>query len=205
VAPCLAGLSDLTDSPAAAFRVPGRQKGRSEVERGGDTAIVTPVTILGHRPWGGPVGFLQGGGRLRIRHHGDALVASAATLSDGVPERTPFASSAVELSFMLEDGDRNWSVGLAPEDEDHIIFGGTSTFLGPDGTLWTFPSSPNLFDRDIVETALAVLYLEGAAGLVDARSLAERVSFITRQRNEAVDGLAHATRRGELREPPHGS
>jgi hypothetical protein len=43
---------------------------------------------------------------------------------------------------MLEDGDCIWSVGLVPEDEDHIVFGGGSTFLGPDGTLWTFPSSP---------------------------------------------------------------
>lgn len=67
---------------------------------------------------------------------------------------------------MLEDGDCLWSVGLAPEDEDHISFGEKSTVLGPDGTLWTFPSSPSVFDRDIVERALGVLYLEGVAGAV---------------------------------------
>jgi hypothetical protein len=106
---------------------------------------------------------------------------------------------------MLEDGDCIWSVGLAPEDEDHVIFGGESTWLGPDGTLWTFRSSPNCFDHEIVETALTGLYLEGVAGLVDAGSLAERVSFITRQRNEAIYGLADAARRGELRESQNGS
>jgi hypothetical protein len=52
---------------------------------------------------------------------------------------------------------------------------------------------------------LAFLYLEGVAGLVDAGSLAKQVSFIVRQRDEAIHGLPDAARRGELRGPPHGS
>jgi hypothetical protein len=143
---------------------------------------------------------------LRIRSKGDALAAYAATLAGGVPEGySLFATSAGDLSFMLEDGDCIWHVGLAPEDEDHIIVGGESTFLGPDGKFWTFPSSPNFFDHEIAERALSHLYLEGVADLVDARLLAEQVASITRQRDGAIYGLVDAARRGELRENPKGS
>jgi len=143
---------------------------------------------------------------LKIRSQADALAAYAATLHGGVPEGySLFATSVVDLSFMLEDDDCIWHVGLAPEDEGHIIVGGESTFLGPDGKLWTFPSSPNFFDHEIAERALTILYLEGVADLVDAAALADQVSFIIRQRNEVIHGLPDAARRGELRENPEGS
>jgi hypothetical protein len=143
---------------------------------------------------------------VKIRSKRDALAAYAATLSDGVPEGySLFATTAVDLSFMLEDGECIWHVGLSPEDEAHIIVGGESTFLGPDGKLWTFPSSPNFFDHEIAERALLQLYLEGVADLVDAGALAERVAFITRQRDGAIYGLPDAARRGELGQTPYAS
>ena len=75
------------------------------------------------------------------------------------------------------------------------------TILGPDGRAWTMSGSW-LFDRDIAEKVLAHLYIEGVADLVDPEVLAYHVRLITEQRNNAIEALPDAARRGALREAP---
>ena len=82
----------------------------------------------------------------------------------------------MDLSFILEDGTCLWHVGLVPDDEADSIFPGTSTIMGPDGKIWTFPYNPNFFDREIAERAPTHLYIEGVADLVDPDSLCEQVN-----------------------------
>ena len=37
------------------------------------------------------------------------------------------------------------------DDEAESITPGTSTIMGPDGKIWTFPYNPNFYDREIAE------------------------------------------------------
>jgi hypothetical protein len=136
---------------------------------------------------------------VRIRSQEEAIAAYLATQSGVIPEGYSVTANCVmDLSFILEDGTCLWSVGLKPDDTEGGVTGGYRTFIGPDGKLWRFPSSP-LCDRDIAVSALTHLYLEGVADLVDSESLAEQVMLITGQRDGAIFALPDAARRGELR------
>ena len=75
-----------------------------------------------------------------------------ASLSGGIPEGYSVAASLVmDLSFILEDGTCLWRVGCPFYDEAESITPGTSTVMGRDGKIWTFPYNPNFYDREIVE------------------------------------------------------
>ena len=140
---------------------------------------------------------------MRIRSEHDAVAAYVASLAGGIPEGYSVAASlAVDLSFILEDGMCLWHVGLVPDDEAHLITPGTSTIMGPDGRAWTFVANPNIYDPEVAEKALSLLYIEGVADLVDPDSLREQVKLITEQRDGAIFALPDAARRGELREMP---
>jgi hypothetical protein len=106
---------------------------------------------------------------VRIRSQEEAIAAYLATQSGVIPEGYSVTANCVmDLSFILEDGTCLWSVGLKPDDTEGGVTGGYRTFIGPDGKLWRFPSSP-LCDRDIAVSALTHLYLEGVADLVDPK------------------------------------
>jgi hypothetical protein len=96
-----------------------------------------------------------------------------------------------------------WRVGLVLDDEDDI--GSMApmglTILGPDGKAW-WMSGSWLYDPEIWQKALAHLYIEGVADLVDPDELAHHVGLITEQRNNAIVALPDAARRGELRWVP---
>jgi hypothetical protein len=136
---------------------------------------------------------------VRIRNQDEAIARYVALR--GIPEGySVTATCAMDLSLFLKDDECLWSVDLAPHDEAHrIVAGGYSRFIGPDGKVWTFPSNPNFYDRDIAVMALAGLYIDGVAGLVNPDALAKQVELIVMQRDEAIRALREAACRGELR------
>jgi hypothetical protein len=150
--------------------------------------------------WGGSVRS-RSVTAVRIRNEEEAIAAYMASCSDAIPDGHSVAARCdLGLSFILEDGTCLWHIVLVPDDEAHMIFGGDSTFIGPDGKVWTFTANPNFYDHQIARMALAHLYIDGVADLVDAEALKERVEMIVTQRDGAIYALPDAARRGELRQ-----
>jgi uncharacterized protein YfcZ (UPF0381/DUF406 family) len=138
--------------------------------------------------------------QVRIHDQQDAIAAYVAYRGGSIPEGYHVtASCAVDLGFILDDGQCLWRVGFYPDHEEDWIIGGMTTILGPDGKDWTMSTNRNFHDREIAERALTHLYIEGVADLVDPEALADRIELITRQRDEAIFALADAARHGELR------
>jgi hypothetical protein len=92
-----------------------------------------------------------------------------------------------------------------PDDEEpdpDFLFPGARTILGPDGRAWTMDTNPASYDSEVADRALARLYIEGVADLIDPETLAEQIQFIVEQRDAAIDALPNAVRRGEVRRKP---
>ena len=141
---------------------------------------------------------------MRIRNETDAIAAYVAACWGSIPEGYHVNTACVELAVFGGDTDEClWRVKMVPDDEDDIdkYFVGGLTVLGPDGKEWWISGSW-LYDPEIWEKALAHLYIEGVADLVDPEMLADHVQLITEQRNNAIEALPDAARRGELRRAP---
>lgn len=109
-----------------------------------------------------------------------------------------YAESVLDFSaFDFPDDAQLWSVGVTPGD-GRGIFGSNSNYIGPDGKIWTYPANSNFVDPEILKHALFHLYIEGVTDLVDPSTLIDRVSAITKQRDEAIYSLPDAARRGDL-------
>jgi hypothetical protein len=140
---------------------------------------------------------------VRIRNEQDAIAAFVALLGS-IPEGNHVSATRLELASLGGDTDEClWRVGLALDDENDIDSMAPMgiTILGPDGKEW-WMSGSWLYDPEIAEKALAHLYIEGVADLVDPEMLADHVRLITEQRNHAIEALPDAARRGELRRAP---
>ena len=137
---------------------------------------------------------------MRIRSKEDAIAAYTVSRRGSIPEGCYVTARCfVDLSFMLEDGECLWAVGLGSDDEENWITPGTTTILGPDGKGFSFPNNPNFYDREIMETVLTLLYTEDVAGRVDPDAVVEQVKAITIQRRDAISALLDAAREGTLR------
>jgi hypothetical protein len=146
---------------------------------------------------------------VRIRNEKDAIAAYVAARWGSIPEGYHVKVTSVELAYFggyFGDGDESclWRVKMVPDDESDILkyFPGAITTLGPDGKVWEISGNNDWHDRDIWEKALAHLYIEGVADLVDSESLAHHVELITASRDSAILALPDAARRGELRRAP---
>jgi hypothetical protein len=111
---------------------------------------------------------------VRIRNKEDAVAAYVSSIGGEIPEgHSVVATYIVDLGFILADDTCLWSVGLTSDDEANRITERGSTILGPDGRAWTFPVS--FPESELIEMALAHLYIEGVSDLVDPDALAEQL------------------------------
>jgi hypothetical protein len=83
-----------------------------------------------------------------------------------------------------------------------LLLVGTQGSSALTGRCETFPDNPSFYDRHIAVMALAHLYIDGVADLVDPDALAKQVEFIVTQRDEAIRALPETARKGELRQLP---
>jgi hypothetical protein len=136
---------------------------------------------------------------MRIRNEKDAIAGYAA-LWGPIPEGYHVSATPVELAWYGGDTDEClWDLIMLPDEErPDLYMPRGQTFLGPDGKAWTMSGSW-LYNKEIAVMALARLYIEGVADLVDPEMLAHHVRLITEQRDHACEALPDAARRGELR------
>jgi len=135
---------------------------------------------------------------VEVHSREDAIAIYVANRGDTIPEG--YYVTATELIdlliFNFPDDSRLWCIWLDSDDERGII-GDYSTYIGPDGKVWEFPGQ--FADPEIMKHALLHLYIQEVADLVDPSTLADRVSAITEQRDQAIFSLPDAARRGDLK------
>jgi hypothetical protein len=92
-----------------------------------------------------------------------------------------------------------WSVGFIDQDGRQYL--GANQYVGPDGIIWRFSSSPEVHDYHLVERVLTVIYQRGLADRVHEEALRDRIRTLTEDQDRAIRQLAEEAVSGALLSP----
>ena len=138
---------------------------------------------------------------MNIRTEEEAVAVYTSLLGSDLAEGSHVvARCLVDGGGVLPDDGCIWTVGIKHYNKDNVRLGGSHNYLGPDGKVWTFPSSYSSLDPDIAKTVLFLIYAEGVADQVDPYALVDRVVAVINPRSHAISALVEDAQEGRLRQ-----